>query len=538
MFHPGWRRAALRRAAAGFDVVVVGGGITGCGIALDAAQRGLTTALVERGDLAAGTSSRSSKLIHGGLRYLKQMQLRITRLACRERDRMLALSPHLVRPVRFVYPAFHGDTTPGWQIDLGLWMYDQLTGRPDKHCQLEPNQIRQLAPGLRTAGLDRALSYVDAMADDARLTLATAAVAHRYGAAVLPRTELLAARRDAGGRVAGVLVRDLEDGRELTLDGRVVVNATGVWTDVVRQRLGLEGRRLRPSRGAHVILSGERFKLAAAVTLAAPSDGRPVFLIPHPEGVLVGTTDLYHDGPLDDPRPSSAEVDYLLAAVAAAFPRRPVDRADVRGAFAGLRPILDSHADEPSEASREEDIWEEDGVLSVAGGKLTTWRSTAEEAVDAVLKLLPEETARRAAPCSTAGTPLDDLAPADLDQRLAAVHELSPAVAAGLARRLGAAAWAALDGTAPDRREPLLPDCDLCAAEVTAHARWGAALHLDDVLLRRARFGMWQPELARALAAPVRQVLAAELGWDHRRQAAEEEAFAAALVPWTPAGIQ
>ncbi|MCK5713246.1 MAG: FAD-dependent oxidoreductase, partial [Hyphomicrobiaceae bacterium] len=195
---PAHRAASLERMRREvFDVAIVGGGITGAGIAREASLRGLTVALLEAEDFASGTSSRSSKLIHGGLRYLKQMQFRITRLACRERDRMLRLSPHLVHPVRFLYPASHGDRTPGWQIDLGLWMYDRLTARPEKHTQLDLAEVSDLVPDLGTEGLDRVLAYTDAMADDARLTLAVAATAHAYGAAVLTRCEAVEALRDA-----------------------------------------------------------------------------------------------------------------------------------------------------------------------------------------------------------------------------------------------------------------------------------------------------------------------------------------------------
>ena len=210
MFPPHWREASLAMLDDTVDVVVVGGGITGCGILLDAAQRGLRAVLVERDDIASGTSSRSSKLVHGGVRYLKQMQFRITRLACRERDRMLALNPHLVHPIRFLYPTFRGDRTPGWQVDLGLWMYDRLTARPEKHSQLDLAEVTELAPGLATEDLDRALAYTDAMADDARLTLAVAATAHAYGAGVLTRCEALEAARDAAGRAVGLVVRNLE----------------------------------------------------------------------------------------------------------------------------------------------------------------------------------------------------------------------------------------------------------------------------------------------------------------------------------------
>lgn len=539
MFHPGWRDVARRAATRPLDLVVIGGGITGCGILLDAAQRGLRALLVEKGDIASGTSSRSSKLIHGGLRYLKQMQFRITRLACRERDRMVALDPHLVHPIRFLYPAYHGDRTPGWQVDLGLWMYDQLTGRPEKHAQLSADEVRQLAPGLQTEGLDRALAYTDAMADDARLTLAVAATAHAYGAAVLTRAEVDGPVHDAGGRVVGVSVHDLELDDRLEIRAHLVVNAGGVWTDAVRDRLGLAGARIRPSRGSHLVLPRRLLPLESAVSFPAADDGRPVFLIPHPEGILLGTTDLYHGGHLDDPRPSAAEVDYLLRAVRSAFPDAAVDRRDVRGAFAGLRPILDVHADDPSEASREEDIWEENGVLSVAGGKLTTWRAMAQQAVDAVLDRLPEERARTAGRCRTRGTPLAGLAPVDLASRLGAVHGLDRRVAGAMARRLGSLAWAAA-ALATDPRElgPLLPESDLCAAEVRSHCRWGAAVRLEDLLLRRTRFGLWQPELASALLGPVAAIAAAELGWRHRRRDEELERCLESLEAWRLTGVR
>ncbi len=539
MFHPGWRRATLETLDETFDLVVVGGGITGCGILMDAAQRGLRCLLVERGDIASGTSSRSSKLIHGGVRYLKQMQFRITRLACRERDRMLTLSPHLVRQIKFVYPAYHGDRTAGWKVDLGLWMYDRLTGRPDRHTQLDNEEIQRLAPGLTTEGLDRALAYTDAMADDARLTLAVAATAHAYGGRLLTRCEATGAEPSPRGPLTVLALHDLEQARPLRVTARVVVNASGVWTDAVRDRIGLTGRRLRPSRGIHLILPQGRLPMTAAVTFPAPDDGRPVFMIPHPEGILLGTTDIYHDEGLDDPRPTGDECDYLLRAAVAAFPKTPVTRDDVVGAFAGLRPILDTHADDPTEASREEDIWEEEGVLNVAGGKLTTWRATAEEAVDTAIGMLPEEVARRTAPCATKGTPLAGLAPADLAARIEASFELDAAVAGGMARRLGSLAWTApLTARRRSELRPITDGTDLCAAEVRAHLRWGGVLRLEDLLLRRVRVGMWQPTLALEVARRVRPIVRSELAWQWARWRREEQAFAAALEGWTMAGLR
>ncbi len=541
-FDPHWRRralAALEPPGETFDLIVAGGGITGCGIFLDASQRGLRVLLVERADIASGTSSRSSKLIHGGLRYLKQMQFRITRLACRERDRMLALDPDLVRPIRFLYPAYAGDKPPGWQVDLGLWMYDQLTGRPEKHARLTGDEARALAPGLVTEDLDRALAYTDAMADDAALTLAVAATGYAYGGLLLTRTEVVEASRGPGGRIDGVVLRDLETGRAHHARGHLVINATGVWVDRMREACGLTGERLRPSRGSHLVLPSERLPLAAAITVPSPDDGRPVFFIPHPEGVLVGTTDLFHEGSLDDPRPTRPEVDYLLRAVRSHFPSRGIGMADVVGAFAGLRPILSTRAEDPSEASREEDVWEEEGLLSVAGGKLTTWRQMAEEAVDRALTLLPAERAGKTSPCHTAGTPLAGLAPLDLGERLAAASAAEPEVASALARRLRAAAWWAPQlARGPEELRPLAPGTDLSAAEVRVHLRLGAVVRLEDLLLRRARLGLWQPALARELVGSLRPLFAAELGWSHARWDRERERFEHALAAWSPEGIE
>ena len=537
MFDPTFRQRALAGLSQPFDLVIVGGGITGCGVLLDAAQRGLRALLVEKCDLASGTSSRSSKLIHGGLRYLKQMQLRITRLACRERDRLLQLSPHLVQPVSFLYPAYEGDRTPGWQVEIGLWMYDRLTQRPERHREVEATAAQHLAPGLAVEGLDRALLYGDALTDDARLTVAVAATAAAYGGLVLPRAEAIDAHRDAAGKVDGIVVRDLLSGEAHRIEATVVLNATGHWTDAVRERFGLQGRRLRPSRGVHVVLPSSLLPIEAALTVASPDDGRPVFFIPHPEGVLVGTTDLFHDGPLDDPRPTRAEVDYLLRVAMAAFPGRVTGVAQVRGAFAGLRPILQSHAETPSEASRDEEVWEEEGLLNVAGGKLTTYRSTAEEVVDEVVKRLPSERARKVAECATAGTPLAGLAPADLPERLAE-RGVAPPIAAAMSRRLGALAWTALSlARTPDELEPLVDDVDLSAAEVRTHLRHGAVLRLEDLLVRRARLAMWHPAAARAVVPKLGRLFQSELGWEGPRWEAEEEAVAGALAAWTPEGV-
>lgn len=539
MFPPGWRERALAALPGPFDLVILGGGITGSGIFLDASQRGLRCLLVERGDIACGTSSRSSKLIHGGLRYLKNLQLRVTRDSCRERDRQLALAPHLVEPLTCIYPAYRHASPPGWQVELGLRLYDRLTRGPEKHRQLSTEELEELAPDLPREDLERALGYVDGRTDDARLTWSVAATGLAFGGQALTRATLEEPRLDADQRLRGLLLRDLESGQTHEVETRLVLNATGAWTDATRHRLGLSGQHLRPSRGSHLLVRKERLPLRAAVTLPAPSDRRPVFFVPHPEGVLVGTTDLFHDGNLDDPRPSQAEVDYLLEAARASFPERRLGLDDVSGAFAGLRPVLDDQAEDPSAASREEAIWYEQGILSVAGGKLTTWRSTAEEAVDRALTHLPEERRRAAAPCATAGTSLAGLAPRDQHHALAGARSLEPAIAAAMARRLGALAWTATE-LARDGGEldPLTPDTDLCVAEVRAHLRFGGVLHLSDLMLRRTRIGMWDPHLADELAPRLRHVLCRELEWDSRRWTAELETYAQEALAWKVEGIQ
>lgn len=536
-----FRRDALALADRTVDLLVVGGGINGCGVAMEAAQRGLSVLLVEKADVASGTSSRSSKLIHGGLRYLKQLQIRITRESSRERDRYLQLNPELVRPLHFMYPVHKGEKTPGWLVEAGLWMYDRLTAAErEKHRQISPEEARELAPQVDLTDLDRALLYGDAWTDDARLTLAVAETALDFGARMLTRAEVTEGLRDANGRLTGAVVHDLETGRSPRFRARLTVNATGVWVDEIRHRLGFSGRRVHPFRGSHLVLGPGRIRLDAAVTIPSPDDGRPVFFIPHPEGVLVGTTDLDHDGSLDDPRPTAEERDYLLRSVRTAFPGAGVTAADVVGAFAGLRPILGSFADEaetPSKASREEEIWEEDGLLSVAGGKLTTWRLTAQEVVDQATRLLPERRQEHMGPSVSAETPLSGRSPADLEHTLDPEGHLADGVASAMIRRLRGHAPEAMARARSGRElEPLAPGLDLTAAEVREHLATGAVVRLEDLLLRRVRLGMWNPAAAHRIAPRLRPIFEDELGWDDARWDREREGLEAALAGWKPVG--
>lgn len=543
MFSPNWRaeaKAAVARSAAEpFDLLIVGGGITGCGILLDASLRGLRAILVEKSDLASGTSSRSSKLVHGGFRYLKNLQLRTTAHACRERELQLANQPHLVEPLHFVFPVWKGDRPPGFLVDAGLSLYDAFTRTEEKHRRLGDAELAARAPGLRREGLDRALYYLDARTDDARLTFAVAATAYAAGGRVL--TRMMPEEAHLGGDASKgafqrVMLRDLEDGGVAEVKARLVINATGAWADELRLRFGLAGRRLRPSRGSHLVFARERLPLDDAIAVLSPDDRRPIFFLPHPEGTLLGTTDLFHEGGLDDPRPTRFEVDYLLRAAAATFPGSPLKEADIAGAFAGIRPVIDDGAATPAAASREEAIWHEQGLLSVAGGKLTTWRLMSAEVMDQAVALLPEERRKGLKASGTLHLPLVGRGPADLQRRLEA-QGIEKDVARGMTRRLGSLAAVALAESQPEERRPLLPGSDLSLAEARIHLRYGAVVRLGDLLLRRVRAGLWQPALAAELPARLRGLLAAELGWDGARIASEEASFAAELAAFTLAGI-
>jgi glycerol-3-phosphate dehydrogenase len=533
MFLPGWRDRGFAALAQPLDVLVIGGGITGAGVLHDAALRGLRVALVERGDFASGTSSRSSKLVHGGLRYLKRMQLRITRTACRERDLLALHNPHLVSAVRFLYPSYEDDRTPGWQVDLGLSMYDHLTPVRHRHERIDADAVRKTVPGILARRLEYGLVYDDAVGDDARLVLYVTMAGVLAGGTALNYAPVEGLLRD-GDRVVGARVRDLETGAVHEARAGVVVNATGVWCDEVRALLGSGGARLRPSRGSHLLFPRARLPLEVAVTGLSPDDGRPVFAVPHPEGTLVGTTDLFHEGPIDGARPSRDESAYLLRFARHAFPGARLTAADVSGSFAGVRPILDTGASSPSAASREEAVWVEDGLVSTAGGKLTTFRATAEKVVDALLELLPEE--RR----SEALTGFSDAVSlpwrCDPEAAVEALANLGVggAVARGMVRRLGAAALAAAQAAPPESLAPVAEDLDVCAAELQWHVKCGAVVHLEDLLLRRVRLGMWQPRRCLEVAPGLRRVVRRAAGWSVARWNAELRRLEPAVANWLP----
>lgn len=525
------RAAAIERLGADqFDLLVVGGGITGCGIARDAALRGLRVALVERDDFASGTSSRSSRLVHGGVRYLEHGHLHLVFEASRERRTLLRIAPHLVRPLRFVWPVYRGARIPGWKLRAGLTLYDALAlfRNVAAHRRLTAEGVAAVEPALRREALVGGATYFDAETDDARLTLATALAAAEAGAVVINHAGVVAlTQRD--DRVAGAEIVDAAGGGLVRVTARVVVNATGPWGDDLRR---LEDPRapatVRGSKGVHLLVPRDRLAANGALTLLSPVDGRVMFVLPAGGFMIVGTTDTPTEEEPDEVRPSSEDVAYLLEAANHFFPAAGLGRGDVVSAWAGIRPLAASaYAGDAGRASREHDIQRGAmGLVSVSGGKLTTYRAIAAEVVDIAERELGRTpgrptTARAALPGGDLGTSLADLV------EWAASEVGARDIGARLARAYGSrwgAVWelARADVALGERIAPGLP---YVMAEVAYAVAREMALTVGDVLIRRTHVAFETRDHGRGVAARVAVVMGRALGWDAARAAAELAAY-------------
>lgn len=547
-----------------FDLVVVGGGITGAGVALDAATRGYSVALVERGDFACGTSSRSSKLVHGGLRYLQHFDLGLVREALLERQLMVALAPHLVRPLPLVVPAF-GGARPDRMMGVGLNLYDVMAvdrerlrtrrGRkpgerasdgersgvaaseiaqgeswsPARHRVISGEEVLDLLPAFAGSSDGRKPTsgylFYDCQTDDARLVLTVLGEAERFGAVCANRvaaTGLL----ESSGCARGVRALDCESGESFELRAQSVVNATGVWADELRpQELHDEAEVpvIRPSRGTHLVLDRERLPLVGGAIVPAGA-GRTIFALPWLGRTLVGTTDEDYSGPLDHVPPSDGDVDYLLDAVNDFF-SIDVSPSEVVGAFAGVRPLISSpDAKKSVDISRKAELYEtSSGMITITGGKLTTWRRMAKQVVDRLV-----EREARDAPCRTGEIPLG--APVELGD-LPALDTVDDSARRALADRYGhaAAEVLAIAAESPALAEPIVPGLPDLLAEAAQAARREQARSVADVLLRRTRLGLIAARelLDQDAAAVVRvaEALAGELGWSPQRTTAEVSRF-------------
>ncbi|GAB4212396.1 MAG: glycerol-3-phosphate dehydrogenase/oxidase [Roseiflexaceae bacterium] len=497
-----------------WDIVVVGGGITGAGILREAARMGARALLIEARDFAWGSSSRSSKLVHGGLRYLKEGQLALTRSAVRERERLLREAPGLVEPLGFLLATYAGARPGRLVYRAGLVLYDLLAGRWD-HRSYAPGELHMLAPHLRPEHLRGGFGYGDAQTDDARLVLRVLAEAQAAGGLALNYAEAEGLMRE-GDRVVGLRVRDRAGDRVAELRAGVVINATGANADRLRGLIGMP-EALRPLRGSHLVFPAWRLPVAQAITFSHPHDRRPVFLLPWEGVTLVGTTDLDHDAPLDtEPSISPQEASYLMVAVTALFPALDLTLADVSASFAGVRPVVaGGHAD-PSKETRDHVVWAERGLLTVTGGKLTTFRLIALDALETARTLLP------ALPAPDRNARALDEAP----EELPGAEALDQAARARLLGRYGAEAAALVAAARPGELTPV-PGTPTLWAELRWAARAEAVQHLDDLLLRRTRLGLLLPEGGAALLPELRRICQAELGWDDARWQAEATRYQA-----------
>jgi len=527
------RATALASVAADpVDVLVIGGGITGAGIARDAALRGFRTALVDKADFGAGTSSQSSRLIHGGIRYLEQGALGLVFEASRERRALLRIAPHLVRPLAFLFPVYRGGRVPAWKLRAGMWLYDLLAAfrNVGRHRWLRPRKVRRVEPGLRDRGLAGAALYYDAHTDDARLVLATVRSAARAGALVANYAEVTSLLKP-DGRVRGATVRDVLTGETRTIRALVVVNAAGPWVDAVR-RLDdpWAPPLLRLTKGAHVAVQRRRIGNEHAITLLSQIDGRVIFVIPWGGLSYVGTTDTDADTSPDAVRVTAEDVTYLLRSANAAFPDAHLAPNDVVSVWAGLRPLLRPPQDDqaaPSQVSREHRVVESpQGLITIAGGKLTTYRLMARDVVDRVAARLHELDGRPVARRPhTDRLPLPGGEAAELDVLVegARARGVSEATARHLVASYGSETPAILNLVDRDRGlgAAIVPGRPEIWAEVAHAVDREMALRIQDVLVRRLHLFYEYAEQATALMTPVAQRMKKLLGWDEVREAEE-----------------
>jgi glycerol-3-phosphate dehydrogenase len=528
------RATNLRRLAdERFDVLVVGGGITGAGVALDAASRGLRTALIERDDFASGTSSKSSKLVHGGLRYLQNGDIKLVYEALAERQRLRKNAPHLVKILPFLIPIFSKDGLINSKIaramGSAMWMYD-LTGgaRIGKiHKRLKRDQAVEYMPLLPSERLAAAYLYYDAQTDDARLTLTIARTAAlEFGAVIANGCRVTGFTKDDRGNVSGAAVE--ADGASFTINAASVVNATGVWADDVRALdEGTHPDSIRPAKGIHITVPWSKVQNKIAVVIPVPKDRRSVFVVPWGgtdgdfEFTYIGTTDTDYEGSLDDPQCEPADIDYLLKAINFSV-TSPLTQADILGTWAGLRPLVKSATSgRTADLSRSHRVARSpSGLISITGGKLTTYREMAADTVDEAIDVLGRDATKHASRRSR--TKKLHLRGAD-GYASARASAGTDATLLHLLDRYGdeARSVLALADTDPSLRTPLVPGLPYIKAEAVYAARHEMARSVDDVLTRRTRARLLARDATAAAASDTAALLAAELGWDEREQAAQ-----------------
>ena len=507
----GWRDDLPALANREWDLLIIGGGITGAGILLEAARRGLKAMLVEQRDFAWGTSSRSSKLVHGGLRYLKEGRLGLTRESVHERDTLLREACGLVEPQSFAFGDYAGARPGRRTFLLGLAIYDFLSGKRENHYN-NTSDFLMLAPNIGRAGLAGGMRYTDAKTDDARLVLRVLQEARSHGGLAVNYMAAQTLLKD-GAQVVGAQLTDGVNGSSMDVRARVVINATGAWADALRGQTGAP-KKIRPLRGSHLIFPAWRLPLAQAVSLMHPADGRPVFAYPWEGVTLVGTTDVDHGASLNrEAAITRAEVDYLMLALECQFPQQALGEADILATYAGVRPVIDSGQQDPSKEGRDHAVWVDHGLLTVTGGKLTTFRVIALDALRHARALLPGWN--------------DSLAP----QPVFAPHPWRSLRLRGTQRqrlegRHGASAAALVAAALPGELE-IIPGTQTLWAELRWAARAEAVLRVEDLMLRRTRLGLQLRAGGAGLLPRIRAICQGELGWSDAAWSASEAAYLA-----------
>jgi glycerol-3-phosphate dehydrogenase len=519
MWDKNWRDDLWSKIDQPWDIVIIGGGITGAGILKEARKLGLKVLLVEQRDFSWGTSSRSSKLVHGGLRYLKDGNFMLTYESVRERKRLLAEGPGLIEPLGFLIANYKGDRPGRFVYRSGLVIYDLLATQWS-HKAYGATEFQMLAPHIRQEGLEGGLCFGDAQTNDARLVLRVIreAVADGSQAINYVRAETLIRgnqKNDGGGSsVSGVRLHDTYRNRHKDIQARVIINATGAWADELRGQIGAKPR-MRLLRGSHLVVPAWRLPVAQSVSFLHPLDRRPVFIFPWEGITLIGTTDTDHSLSLsDEPSISPAEVAYLMAAANAQFPSINLALSDIVSTFSGIRPVIGTGKADPSKDARDHAVWEEEGLLTVTGGKLTTFRLIALDVLKAVRHRLPQMPEP-----DKSMTVLNHM---DMDYNKN--DKLTEAMHRRLAGCCGPDVRALIDAAQPEELKEIPTTCTLWA-ELRWAARDEGIVHLEDLMLRRTRLGLTFPEGGKTLLPAIRSICQSELGWDNVRWQEEEQSY-------------
>ena len=486
-----------------WDLVVVGGGITGAGILLEASRMGLKSLLVERNDFASGTSSRSSKLVHGGLRYLKEGRLYLTYISVRERERLIKEAQGLVEPLDFMTPVYSNRSPGRLSLEAGLRIYDLMSHRRD-HRFYGQNEFSMRVPCVKQENLQGGFRFRDAQVDDARLVLRVINEALLWGGQAINYAGAVEISRNERGDVAGVVIKESETGETKQLLTRAVINATGSWAENIHPSPD-QSLHLRPLRGSHLVFPGWAFPFPEAVTFFHPADRRPIFIIPWEGAVIYGTTDVDHKNDLLlEPVISEGEISYLMEGLNLFFPSLEVSLKDAISSYAGIRPVLSRKHLAPSKESREHVVWIDRGLVTITGGKLTTFRELAADALKAAMPFLPSV---KPAENEVVFRPSPDVV---TDNRISAL------LLRRLIGRYGDGAREIIKDSLP---EDLLniPGTNTVWAEIRYAAKHEAIRHLEDLLLRRVRIGLTTPEGGKEHIGRIKKLCAPVLPWDENK---------------------